>query len=128
MDAKRVIEAEEIRIVDGEGNVRASLDATDGIPVLVLLDSKGAARAVLSLCGHCERPALHFLGEDGKPNGLLGVGEDDAMAMSIHDEEHERRLSLSLDDDSPLAVRSRNGEVESSSPVVTSDMLEESVA
>ncbi len=67
-----VIEAEEFRIVDKDGNVRATLRLNDkGSPGLALYDDDGRLRAVLQVL------------EDGSPH-LLFLDEDGNTPTSLH--------------------------------------------
>lgn len=67
-----VIEAEEFRIVDKDGNVRASLRLNEkGAPGLALFDDDGRLRAVLQVL------------EDGSPH-LLFLDENGNTPTSLH--------------------------------------------
>lgn len=67
-----VIEAEEFRIVDKDGNVRATLRLNEkGAPGLALYDDDGRLRAVLQVL------------EDGSPH-LLFLDEDGNTPTSLH--------------------------------------------
>lgn len=112
------IAAEEFRLVDKNGNVRAVLELNeDGQPRLLffdkddklrisfyveneapgveLLDTNEITRAALGL-GSNGQPSLQLLDKNEKVHALLQMGEDGRPGLDFYDRHGELRSSLSL--------------------------------
>jgi len=107
---QRVVEAEEFRLVDESGELRAMLKLVEGKPVLDFYDEKGVLRAVLGMVVE-GLPGLGLYDENGKIRVGLGVGEA-GPSIGIYDEnEHTRNALYMQKDGQHLVLVDENGAV-----------------
>jgi hypothetical protein len=92
----KIIEAEEFRLLDGKGRIRAKLELnpkTGGKPSLRFLDSAGRLRCLLGL-GVQDEPTLGMLEETGELSLSLGkMGEETNLVLYGH---KDRALMLRI--------------------------------
>ncbi|MFH1024825.1 MAG: hypothetical protein V1809_15700 [Planctomycetota bacterium] len=80
--AHQVIKAQEFRLVDSKGRMRASLGLLKDGPVLVMFDAKG--RTLLGLSAFKESPGLVLLDVKGTPRVSMGFDSKGAV-MELYD-------------------------------------------
>jgi hypothetical protein len=110
---KKVIEAEEFRVVDKAGKVRASLNADEVASALILYDANGEPRATIGVIKHKSLLALYdvnskqranigadndsstlsFFDDNGKPRAIIGAIKNNP-AVELYDAEGDRRAAL----------------------------------
>ena len=124
--SKRILEAEELRIVDKNGKARIRLSINKhGYPSVELLDSDGDRGMVLEgpnewgMCWvqmigpdnklrmslaleHYACPVLRLRGSNGREVIVMGLGQDDSGAVVLMDQAGKIRLHLGIDSDEPV--------------------------
>ena len=106
----KVIEAEEFRLVDAEGQLWAMLHARDGDPTLELRDEQ--RRTGLTLKIENGRPLINL--EYGGELGVVGLGVseegDIGIQVSATDGKMRFMLQVSRDGDAKMMLLDRNAE------------------
>jgi hypothetical protein len=95
---KKVIVAEEFRLVDKEGKVVSTWGMYAGGPGMVLFNKQGKFRAVFSLTSPEESPVLTFADKDGVHRAIIGMKAERRPYITLRDEAGRERISISLDD------------------------------
>jgi hypothetical protein len=96
---KKVVVAEEFRLVDKEGKVLSTWGMYAGGPGIVLFSKSGQFRAVFSLTSPEEGPVLTFADKDGNHRAIVGLGAKRQPYLTLRDNAGKERLSLSLDNE-----------------------------
>jgi len=81
---RKVVEAEEFRLVDSEGKLRALIASSqtwDGEPHITLYDRNGLNRLTLEL--HDDAPRVTFFAPSGQPIAGIGVSDDGDAILSL---------------------------------------------
>lgn len=94
-ESRKVIFAEEFRVVNKEGKVMASFGSPAGEPGIVLFDRAGQFRAVFSLASAEQTPVLSLLGKDGKHRATVGMRVNGEPYIALRDKEGRESISLS---------------------------------
>ncbi len=96
----QVIEAQEFRLVDAEGNLRLAIgfDTKDGTPVLVLYDTAGELRVVLGLMKD-GTPSLALWDAASKGRALLGFTEGGTSGLALYDAAGKRAALFGFTED-----------------------------
>lgn len=83
-----LVEAEEFRLLDKEGNMRASLSTweANGLPMLQLYDEELRPRLVVSIDGPSS-PMVALLHSTGKVAANMRVFEDGRVALTVRRED-----------------------------------------
>jgi hypothetical protein len=115
---KRIIEAEEIRLLDQKGRLRLSLATygTDGLPQIDLYDEQHHQRLSLSLRADGS-PIIAFLHEDGPTLLGLGAEADGQTGLEIRQPDGTLAVQIGIDinHDNLIEVRDSAGELQWSS-------------
>lgn len=92
----RTVEAEEFRLEDKEGRLRASLRMTpEGSPALTLHDEEGSARLVMGI-GSEGSPSVEIFDRGGKVRASLGLDPAGSSRLLLSDRDGRPRASLAL--------------------------------
>jgi len=84
---------EKLALVDSDGQTRATLRMSEGVPSLILYDENGNVRAILRVSA--EGPALHLLASETRAGLELTVSEA-GPDVSLFDASGKQRLSLNV--------------------------------
>jgi hypothetical protein len=103
-ESKKIVEAEEFRLVDKEGRLRARIFLDEGEPKVALFAGDGKKRAAMGLLSTGEA-SIALYDNNGKYHFLVNVSADGTPDLSIKDrdgrevfpyeQEPERRSDLS---------------------------------
>lgn len=69
-----------------------------------LVDEKGKSRAVITMRGGGE-PVLGFFGKDGRRRAIFGMRDDGTPAIGLYDKKGKERIKLVMDSDGSPAIR-----------------------
>jgi hypothetical protein len=98
------IAAQEILLVDGAGNTRASFHLNDDAqPVIEMLDHAGKIRAGLGFVG-LDQVALRMADHAGVMRIDLGISSDQFPALRLFDNQSRPRALLGVDSDGDPAL------------------------
>lgn len=107
---QRVVTAQEFRLVDQNGNDRATLETnTYGMPQLMLWDQRQQPRAVLALQGDGS-PQFDLLGPDGRAHLTMTILADGSPIVTLLDEGSQPRATLALAEDGKPQLELYNAE------------------
>jgi hypothetical protein len=103
-ESKRVVSAEEFRLVDKKGEVLSTWGMYAGGPGIVLYSQAGEYRAVFSLTSPEEGPVLTLADKVGNYRAIIGLGAERQPYIALRDEAGRERLSLTLNDEGEPAL------------------------
>lgn len=104
----KVIETEKIQVIDGNGNVLASLSVVPDKGVgLVLSDEDGRPRVIL------RSESLGFLDKEWIPRVMLGLDPDgNRPSLDLMGRDFGLRISLGLDSDNRPSLQLRDKDIQ----------------
>ena len=97
-EARKVISAEEFRLIDKGGRILSTWGMYAGGPGIVLFSKNGQFRAVFSLTSPEAGPVLTFADKDGVHRATVGLGAKRQPYLALRDQAGKERISLSLND------------------------------
>jgi hypothetical protein len=77
----RVVEAEEFRLVDANGQLKALIGTRQGEPSVTLYDRQGCGRITLQLVN--DLPRISCESSSGQPAAGIGVHEDGSAVLTL---------------------------------------------
>ena len=97
MKRKRIVEAEEFRLVDSDHNLRLRISTwpTDGQPLIQLFDTNSLPRISISVAG--ENAYVTLLHSDGNASVGLFMREDGQIGINICRENGEKVFFAGVD-------------------------------
>ncbi len=97
---QKVIETQELRIVDEAGNTYAEFSGREGKPHLSFYDQNGKFRIGLGLVPSTDigEMVLSFYNQDGEPRVNLRVLPSGHTYLTVYDQDSNERIALGLGD------------------------------
>ena len=107
-EPRKVIEAQEFRVVDLGGATRARFGVIENVPIFAFLDQEGEARIMIGL--NEGEPMLHFLDQNQNPRVQIGL-LDNEPTIDLVDERGTSRAAITLsDNEASFYVSDQEGE------------------
>lgn len=103
-ESKKIVMAEEFRLVDKKGEVLSTWGMYAGGPGIVLFSKGGEYRAVFSLTSPEEGPILTLADKGGHYRTVMGLGAKRQPYIALRDENGRERLALTLSDEGEPAL------------------------
>ena len=103
-ESKKMMVAEEFRLVDKKGEVLSTWGMYAGGPGIVLFSKGGEYRAVFSLTSPEEGPILTLADKGGDYRTIMGLGAERQPYIALRDEEGSERLTLTLNNEGEPAL------------------------
>ena len=103
-ESKKMVTAEEFRLVNKKGEVLSTWGMYAGGPGIVLFSKGGEYRAVFSLTSPEEGPILTLADKGGHYRTVMGLGAERQPYIALRDEEGRERLALTLNDEGEPAL------------------------
>lgn len=103
-ESKKLVVAEEFRLVDKKGEVLSTWGMYAGGPGIVLFSKGGEYRAVFSLTSPEEGPILTLADKEGHYRTIMGLGAERQPYIALRDEEGRERLALTLNNEGEPAL------------------------
>ena len=97
-NAKKIVIAEEFRLVDKEGEVRSTWGSYAGNYGMVFYSKEGEYRALFTLTSPEGAPVLTLADKKGNYRTLIGLGAGRQPYIALRDKDGKERLSLTLTD------------------------------
>lgn len=95
----KILVAEEFRLVDDKGRIRASLGMSGGGAGMLLYDRTGQFRAMLMLAPEEGEPVLSLADKDGVHRATVGIRTKETPYLALRDNNGKIRLSATLGQD-----------------------------
>lgn len=103
-ESKKMVVAEEFRLVNKKGEVLSTWGMYAGGPGIVLFSKGGEYRAVFSLTSPEEGPILTLADKEGHYRTIMGLGAERQPYIALRDEEGRERLALTLNNEGEPAL------------------------
>ena len=103
-ESKKIVVAEEFRLVSKKGEVLSTWGMYAGGPGIVLFSQGGEYRAVFSLTSPEEGPILTLADKGGHYRTIMGLGAERQPYIALRDEEGRERLALTLNNEGEPAL------------------------
>jgi len=103
-ESKKMVVAEEFRLVNKKGEVLSTWGMYAGGPGIVLFSKGGEYRAVFSLTSPEEGPILTLADKGGHYRTIMGLGAERQPYIALRDEEGRERLTLTLNNEGEPAL------------------------
>ena len=107
-DRSQIISARKIAIYNDDGNLVASLGASDLTPDLALTDARGEPVALLSV-GNDRRPILIMTDPEKKTRAVLDFKSNGAPSLTFADPPNVSRLKLTSDGNPTITLTDPKG-------------------
>ena len=98
-ESRKMVVAEEFRLVNKKGEVLSTWGMYAGGPGMVLFSKGGEYRAVFSLTSPEEGPILTLADKGGPYRTIMGLGAERQPYIALRDEEGRERLALTLNNE-----------------------------